>query len=75
MKPLVSIIIPAYNEEPRLPKTLEQVAAFLKTQAFESEVLIVENGSDDQTLVIAQDFSKHNPGFQALTSRQKAGMT
>jgi glycosyltransferase involved in cell wall biosynthesis len=70
MKPLVSIIIPAYNEEPRLPKTLERVAAFLKTQTFEYEVLVVENGSRDRTLAIAEEFSKDNPRFQALHSRQ-----
>jgi len=70
MKPLVSIIIPAFNEEPRLPKTLERVAAFLKTQTFEYEVLVVENGSHDRTLEIAQDFSKDNPTFRALHSWQ-----
>jgi glycosyltransferase involved in cell wall biosynthesis len=71
MKPLVSIIIPAYNEEPRLPKTLERVAAFLKTQTFEYEVVIVENGSHDRTLAIAQEFAKNNPCFRAIHSKQK----
>src|SRR5262245_32586291 len=47
--PFLSIIIPAHNEEKRLPGTLEQVFAFLGKQAYESEVLIVENGSSDRT--------------------------
>lgn len=56
--PLLSIIIPAHNEENRLPRTLEQVFAFLEQQNYESEVLIVENGSTDRTLQIAQDYAK-----------------
>ncbi len=53
----LSIIIPAYNEEQRLPNTLEKVFAFLSEQPYPSEVLVVENGSQDRTLEIAQDFA------------------
>ena len=48
MAPFLSIIIPAYNEEKRLLKTLEQVADFMAGQSYEYEVLVVENGSQDQ---------------------------
>ena len=41
----LTIIIPAYNEERRLPPTLQKVAAFLRSQPYRSEVLVVENGS------------------------------
>ena len=50
----LSIIIPAYNEEMRLPDTLNKTAAFLQAQGFTYEVLVVENGSTDRTLEIAQ---------------------
>ncbi|MCP4415892.1 MAG: glycosyltransferase, partial [Chloroflexi bacterium] len=43
------MIIPAYNEEQRLPNTLEKVFAFLSEQPYPSEVLVVENGSQDRT--------------------------
>jgi dolichyl-phosphate beta-glucosyltransferase len=55
--PFLSIIIPAHNEEKRLPGTLEQVFAFLKRQNYESEILVVENGSRDRTYPVAQDFA------------------
>ena len=46
--PLLSIIIPAHNEESRLPHSLEQVFAFLEKQGYPSEVVVVENGSTDR---------------------------
>ena len=56
--PLLSIIIPAYNEESRLPATLEEITGFLQKQAYSYEVLIIENGSSDRTLEIAQAFAQ-----------------
>ena len=56
--PFFSIVIPAHNEENRLPQTLEQVFAFLGQQSYETEVLIIENGSTDRTFEIAQDYAK-----------------
>jgi glycosyltransferase involved in cell wall biosynthesis len=64
--PHLSIIIPAYNEERRLPNTLEQAFSFIQDQPYEVEVLIVENGSDDCTLEIAQKFSAEHIHFHAI---------
>ncbi len=64
--PFLSIIIPAHNEERRLPQTLEQVVAFVKKQSYTTEVIVVENGSRDQTLQVAQDFSARYPFIQAI---------
>jgi dolichyl-phosphate beta-glucosyltransferase len=47
--PHLSVIIPAYNEEQRLPATLESVVAYLKEQGYASEVLVVDDGSRDRT--------------------------
>jgi dolichyl-phosphate beta-glucosyltransferase len=59
--PYLSIVIPAHNEEHRLPRTLEQVFAFLAQQDYAAEVLVVENGSTDRTLQLAQDYARlHN---------------
>jgi dolichyl-phosphate beta-glucosyltransferase len=58
-QPFLSIIIPAHNEENRLPKTLEQVFDFTQTQTYTSEILVVENGSSDNTLEVARSFQKH----------------
>lgn len=54
--PFLSIIIPAYNEEKRLPPTLARVAAFLRAQPYQSEALIVENGSTDRTADVVREF-------------------
>lgn len=55
--PFLSIIIPAYNEESRLPHTLAQVFSFLKKQNYTSEVIVVENGSNDNTYTLAQELT------------------
>ena len=55
-KPFLSIVIPAHNEAERLPPSLEKIDAFLKTQAYTAEVVVVENGSSDETLEIARSF-------------------
>jgi dolichyl-phosphate beta-glucosyltransferase len=52
----LSIIIPAYNEEKRLPPALGKVADFLRQQPYRSEVLVVENGSTDHTAAVAEAF-------------------
>ena len=47
--PKLSIVIPAYNEERRLPPTLEVVVAWIRRQPFACEVVIVDDGSKDAT--------------------------
>lgn len=64
--PLLSIIIPAHNEESRLPQTLEQVFMFLGRQSYESEVLIIENGSTDHTFEIAQEYARRHKRLRVI---------
>jgi len=66
MPPFLSIIIPARNEETRLPRALGQVFAFLEKQAYDSEVIVVENGSQDRTLELAREFTQYFPGLRIL---------
>ncbi len=54
----LSVIIPAFNEEQRLPKTLEQVLTFLQAQPYTSELLVVENASQDETYRVAEKFAQ-----------------
>jgi len=70
-KPLLSLIIPAYNEEMRLPHTLQLVMDYLASQPYQAEVLVVENGSHDRTLEIAQGFAWRYPNLCALHSDQR----
>lgn len=69
--PYLSIIIPAYNEEHRLPKTLEQVLSFIRVQDYPVEVIIVENGSQDRTFQIAQSFAERYPQFRVLKATER----
>lgn len=61
--PFLSLIIPAYNEEQRLPESLAKIEAFVRSQTYATEVLIIENGSTDGTLKVATAFAKSNPLF------------
>ena len=62
----LSIIIPAHNEEHRLPPTLKTVDAFLERQPYTSEILVVENGSQDQTAVVTDAFAADHPRVRLL---------
>ena len=66
MPPLLSIIVPALNEEGRLPDTLAQISGFLQAQRYTAEVLVVDNGSTDRTAEIAAEFSRSHSGFRLL---------
>ena len=67
--PFLSIIIPAYNEEIRLPSSLEKIAAFLREQQYSAEVLVVENGSTDRTFEVAADFSRQHQNFGVIRAQ------
>ena len=55
--PDLSIVIPAFNEEDRIVITLAQTLAYLKTQTYSSEILVISDGSRDRTRrVVEQDF-------------------
>lgn len=54
--PFVSLIIPAYNEEGRIGKTLHTVLQYLEQQPYEWEVLVVDDGSTDQTAAVVAQF-------------------
>jgi len=69
--PFLSIIIPAYNEENRLPETIARMAAFLRIQDYAYEVIVVENGSTDKTLEIAQACTAGYPAFRVIRLEEK----
>jgi dolichyl-phosphate beta-glucosyltransferase len=68
--PFLSLIIPAHNEATRLPQTLEQVFEFTGRQPYRVEVLVVENGSQDETFQIAKEFASINPQLRVLQNTQ-----
>lgn len=54
--PFLTIVVPAYNEERRLPPTLHKIAHYLREQSYEAEVIVVENGSSDRTSDVVENF-------------------
>jgi glycosyltransferase involved in cell wall biosynthesis len=64
--PFLSIVFPAHNEEERLPETLRQVDNFVSSQPFSTEVIIVENASEDRTMQIAREFAADHSYVQVV---------
>jgi dolichyl-phosphate beta-glucosyltransferase len=71
--PDLSIIIPAYNEESRLPATLERIAAYLQTSGLEAEVLVVDDGSKDGTAAVAEYFQVKIPLLRVVSNGVNRG--
>jgi dolichyl-phosphate beta-glucosyltransferase len=64
--PLLSIVIPAHNEERRLPDSLYKIAAFLATQPYQAEVIVVENASRDNTAGVVEAFAQDHPNVRLI---------
>lgn len=70
----LSIVIPAYNEEKRLPQTLEKVAAYVESRRFGFvEVLVVDDGSKDGTARVAAEASQRWPFVKLLRNPGNRG--
>lgn len=69
--PDLSVVIPAYDEEDRLPPTLEKVLAFLESRGESFEVLVVDDGSSDDTSGAALAFAER--GVRVLALGQNRG--
>lgn len=64
MKPYLSIVIPAYNEETNIRLgALDKVSLYLEKQAYTWEVIVVNDGSDDATSQVVEEFILVNKGF------------
>lgn len=66
MQPFLSIVIPALNEESRLPASLDSILTFLHAQPFEAEILVVDNGSHDRTHALARAYADRHPELHVL---------
>ena len=57
MSHALSLVIPAYNEQARLPYTLAEIEAYLCREGLDCEVIVVDNGSQDATSAVVQQAS------------------
>ena len=68
-----SIVIPAYNEGARLGATLEKVLTYLRQQEWDAEVIVVNDGSCDDTAEIVRSFRQKNPAVRLLENPGNRG--
>jgi glycosyltransferase involved in cell wall biosynthesis len=67
MGPFLSIIIPAYNEEQRIGRSLDEILRFLNEQSYSAEVIVVDDGSRDTTgKIVADRKARYDQAGQVL---------
>ena len=59
--PRISVVIPAYNEAARIGPPLATVAAWLDRKGWQAEILVVDDGSRDRTVAVAEEFARQAP--------------
>jgi len=76
MNPLISVVIPAFNEEARLGFTLEKILVYLDGRRLAAEIVLVDDDSQDGTFLVANRFSEAHglaDRMQILRSSQNRG--
>src|SRR3989344_7171020 len=74
MSPLISLVIPAYNEAANIPELAKRLrAVFQKLPQYNFEVIIVENGSSDTTLAKLQVIRRKDKRFKILQLSRNFG--
>jgi dolichyl-phosphate beta-glucosyltransferase len=73
LMPKYSIIIPAYNEAARLGLTLERLLEYVSAQRWDAEVIVVNDGSRDQTPDLVRDYAKEHPCLLLLENPGNRG--
>jgi len=70
-RPFMSLVVPAYNEQARLPTTLIKLKAFLAKQSPHYEVLVVDDGSRDATATIVEEAMAGFPELRLLREQHR----
>jgi len=73
LDPTYSIVIPAYNESARLGATLEKVLAYVHAQGWGAEVIVVNDGSRDNTAEIVRSFAAKDPALRLVENPGNRG--
>ena len=73
LTPLLSVVVPAYNEAERLGASLTRMMAYFQAQPYDFEILVVDDGSADATAAIAREFTAQEPRIRLLSYAQNRG--
>jgi glycosyltransferase involved in cell wall biosynthesis len=73
LDPAYSIVIPAYNESARLGGTLEKVLAYVHARGWDTEVIVVDDGSQDNTADIVRTFAAKDPAVRLVANPGNRG--
>ncbi len=65
-QPYLSVVIPAFNEELRISDTLSQIVAYLTAQDYGWEVVVADDGSQDQTAQLVDQVNLEHPNVTCL---------
>ena len=71
--PRYSIVIPAFNESARIPATLESVIGCIRANAWNAEVIVVNDGSIDNTAEIVRDIARGAPELRMIENPGNRG--
>jgi dolichyl-phosphate beta-glucosyltransferase len=69
----LSVIIPAYNEEKRLPTTLEEIDKYLSKQTYDYEIIVISDGSKDNTVNIVRSYSLKIKNLKLIDNKENHG--
>lgn len=69
----LAVIIPAYNEQDRLPPTLKRLAEFFATEPYTVQVITISDGSKDNTDALVQEFATSHPNFSLINYSPNRG--
>ncbi|MBU9888312.1 MAG: glycosyltransferase [Candidatus Omnitrophica bacterium] len=69
----LSVVIPAFNEEKRLPQTLEEIRPYLDSKGWEYEVIVVDDGSRDRTVELCREKATAWKQLRCLVGNGHAG--
>ena len=69
----LSVVVPAYNEEERLPRTLDRLKEYYDAQPYDYDVAVVSDGSKDRTADIAHEFARANGRFRLISYPDNQG--
>lgn len=71
--PDLSIIIPSFNEEQRLPGSLEKIAAYIRERRRNTEIIVVDDGSTDKTAAVAESYKGKIANLRVLSNGTNRG--